>query len=79
MALHLRLLVRQLVVLHFEATRAGGAGSGLVPAQPPLGPQPQGVSEPLGHFPDTHPRGYSPHPAASGGGGRGSPTQAGGV
>lgn len=41
MALHLRLLVRQLVVLHFEATRAGGAGSGPVPAQPPPGPNPR--------------------------------------
>lgn len=43
MALHLRLLVRQLVVLHFEAARAGGAGSGLAPAQPPQRPQPKGV------------------------------------
>lgn len=50
MALHLRLLVRQLVVLHFEAARAGGAGSGLVPARPPPRLQLQGLREPLFPF-----------------------------
>lgn len=43
MALHLCLLVRQLVVLHFEAARAGGIGSGLEPAQPPPRPHPKGL------------------------------------
>lgn len=79
MALHLRLLVRQLVVFHFEAARAEGAGSDLAPAQPPPRPQPRGLWEPLRHFPDTLPPGGPPYPAASGGGGLGSPTRGDGV
>lgn len=79
MALHLRLLVRQLVVFHFEAARAEGAGSDLAPAQPPPRPQPKGLWEPLCHFPDTLPPGGTPYPAASGGGGLGSPTRGDGV
>lgn len=58
MALHLRLLVRQFVVLHFEAARAGGANSGLGPAQPPTSAptrRPLRATLPLPQHPSRYP------------------------
>lgn len=64
MALHLCLLVRQLVILHFEAARAGGAGSGLALAASAEAPT-EGPRGAIFHFPDTPP-GVPHYPGASG-------------